>query len=214
VLRKVLVFMLVVLAGLYVAADLGARAAADAGVAKELQTSLQLSRRPDVSLGRFPFIPKLVAGRFDQVHATAHGFRTSGGLRFAEVTLDLRDVTFSALRVLRGADSSIGIGNGTGTATLTGGEITDAMRAKGVGARVSIENGRPEVSVGGAAQHVPVETSVQGTTLLVRSGALPGEIRIPLAAIVPTIEFTAVSFRADRAVLSFTVSKTRLQISG
>jgi LmeA-like phospholipid-binding len=213
VLRKALLVVLLLLAGLYVAADFGAKALADAGVSKELQSSLQLSRRPDVSLGGFPFIPKLVSGRFDQVEASARGFR-SNRVRFALVALSLHDVTFSALRVLRGADTTIGIGSGSGTAEMTASQVEQALQAAGLALTVRLADGRVTVRVPQLQAETTVALSIRKGKLLLRSSALPGAIRIPLPEVVPSIRYTAVSVRGARVVLSFRVSKTSLKIPG
>ena len=210
--RKALLAILLILAGLYVAADLGAGALADAGVSKELQTSLRLSRRPDVSLGGFPFIPKLVSGHLDDVRVTARGF-TSSGVRFDRVALTLRDVTFSTWRVLRGSDTSIGVGSGTGTASITGAEVTDAVRSAGLQVTVRLRDGHAVIAVPGGAGSVAVEASVHSGAVVFRSAGLPGSIRVPLPDVVPTIHYTGVSFSGDRAVLTFRISRTRLPIS-
>ena len=47
---------------LLVGADLGLRALAQYWIAGQLRSSLGLERRPSVSLGGFPFLPRLVTG--------------------------------------------------------------------------------------------------------------------------------------------------------
>jgi hypothetical protein len=213
VLRKALLVVLLLLAALYVAADFGAKALADAGVSKELQSALQLSRRPDVSLGGFPFIPRLVSGRFDQVGASARGFE-SNGVSFALVTLSLRDVTFSTLRVLRGADTTIGIGGGSGTAEMTASQVEQALKAAGLHVTVRLKNGRVTVRVPQVRAETSLVLSIRKGKLVLRSSALPRPIRVRLPEVMPSIRYTAVSVQGARAVLSFRVSKTSLKIQG
>jgi hypothetical protein len=213
VLRKVLLVLLVLLAALYVGADLGARALANAGVSKELQSSLQLSRRPDVSLGGFPFIPKLASGRFATVTATAHGI-SSGSVRFARVDLTLHDVEFSSWRVLRGADTTIGIGSGRGTATLTASDVSDALRSAGIHAEVTFAGGKVLIRPAGAAGPVEVTVSVHRRTLVLGSGALPAPLRIALPEVVPGIRYTRATISGSRAELGFDIRRTTLTIGG
>lgn len=209
--KRLLIRFALVPAALYVAADFGARALADAGVSKELQTSLQLSSKPDVSLGGFPFIPKLVSGRFDTVEATARRF-SSGGVRFARVDLTLRDVTTSTWRLLRGTDAKIGIGSGKGTATMTAQDVSDALRSAGLAVAVTFEPGRVVVRSTATSLEGSATPALRHGALVLRSRGLPSSVRIPLPAVVPGLRYTGVTIAGSRAVLSFDVRATTLDV--
>src|SRR5437867_10617082 len=91
--RKALVAVSVVVV-LLVGADLGLRALAQYWIAGQLQSSFRLERRPFVSLGGFPFLPRLVTGRFHSVSVESHGSVRIGPFPISAVDLTLRDVKF------------------------------------------------------------------------------------------------------------------------
>ena len=211
--KKLLIGFVLVLAALYVAADFGARALAGAGVARELQTSLELSSKPDVSLGGFPFIPKLVSGHFDTVTVSANGF-SSGGVRFAGVDLTLHDVKTSTWRVLRGADTTIAVGGGEGSATMTAADASAALRSAGLPLSVTFHDGKIAVAAStGGSPAVPVTAVVRHGALLLRSGGLPDPIRIRLPQVIPRLHFTGVKVVGPRAAFTFTVRRATLKVA-
>ena len=215
--KKLLLAFVLVLATLYVAADFGARALADAGVSKELQSSLRLSTRPDVSLGGFPFIPKLVSGHFDTVTATARGFSV-GGVRFARVDLTLHDVKTSTWHVLRGADTKIAVGGGEGTATMTAADASAALKDAGFPIEVKFEGGKVRVhavrvSGPSGTSFVVTPTIRHGVLILLGLGNFGGPVRLPLPDVVPGLLYTGVKVVGSRAELSFDVRKATLRIA-
>jgi LmeA-like phospholipid-binding len=209
-LRKLLLGALIALVGLYVAADFGAKALAERGVSREVQTSLRLSERPDVSLGGFPFIPKLVSGSFDTVTVTARGF-VSGNLRFGRVDMTLHHVTCSAWQILRGASTTIDIASGAGTATLSAADANQVLRGAGISGSVRFRDGNILLQLPGGSGSVAVSASVHGRTLTLRSAA--GTIRLPLPEVVPGLRYTGVHVGARTASFSVAVGKTSLRIA-
>lgn len=61
---------LIVLLVLLVGVDFGARYLADRQIADAVQTRLDLTDRPDVSIGGFPFLVQAVEGSYDSITAT------------------------------------------------------------------------------------------------------------------------------------------------
>src|SRR2546429_3812343 len=111
--------VLAILAALYVAADFGLKAVAQSKVASALQTKLDLSKKPEVSLGGFPFLIRALDGHLDAV--TLDGTNLSAGTQpLGEVRLTLRDVRFSATALITGKSSSVRFAGSHGTAELTG----------------------------------------------------------------------------------------------
>lgn len=94
--RKFLVILLV-LAGLLVAADFGARVYAESRTASAVQAELGTTTEPDVSIEGFPFVLHAVQGEYPQVVITAANIDNTllPGIRavatLATVTLPLRD---------------------------------------------------------------------------------------------------------------------------
>src|SRR6266540_2169879 len=111
--RKAIVAVGVVVLVL-VGADFGLRALAQYWVSGQLQTSLELDRRPTVSLGGFPFLPRLVTGRFSSVTVDSEGQVRTGRFQLSAVDLALRDVRFPPDQLLFGNKATIRAGSGSG----------------------------------------------------------------------------------------------------
>jgi hypothetical protein len=94
----VLLVIVLVLAGLLVAADRIALKVAEDRAATTLQTSQHLSQKPDVDIAGFPFLTQLAAGEFDKVTITADDVvvgNTGTTLQIDSVVADLHHVTVS-----------------------------------------------------------------------------------------------------------------------
>lgn len=98
--RRLLVVLLV-LAGLAVAADRVAVALAERAVADQLRRSEGLAQTPTVELGGFPFLTQVVSGRYDEVRVVAAGLER-GGVRVSEVDATLTGVQAPLGDVLSG----------------------------------------------------------------------------------------------------------------
>jgi len=166
--RKLIV-ALVVLVGLFIAADFGARALAESWVSRELATSLDLSKKPGVSLGGFPFIPHLVTGDVPSISADAKDF-SSNGLAFADVSLTLHRVTFSPAQLARGKKTTISFHDGTGTASLTGDDVTKALRARGgpSGITVKLDGDHAVIGSDQIGLGIAVTISLESNTLVLQ----------------------------------------------
>jgi len=205
--RKLIV-ALVVLVALFLAADFGARALAESWVSRELANSLDLSKKPGVSLGGFPFIPHLVSGDVPSVSADAKDF-SSNGLAFADVSLTLHRVTFSPSQLARGAKTTIGFHDGTGTASLTGADVTKALRARGApsGITVKLDGDHAVIGSDQIGLGIAVSVTLDGHTLVLRPlGSSIGSFHISLPTIVPGLSYRAVEIRDSLAVLSLALA--------
>ena len=199
-----LLIVLIILVVLAVGADVGARLLAQSWVSKELATSLHLSEQPNVSLGGFPFIPHLLGGTFPSVAANAGGL-TAEGVSFQKVTLSLRDVTFSLVELAAGRKTTIRAASGTGTAAITGAELTSALRAHGVSVTVRMDGDRVFVRSDQLGQEVGGTVAVDGQTLTVRPTGAPGafSFSVKLPQVIPNLEYRRVTIEGSTAVLSF-----------
>jgi LmeA-like phospholipid-binding len=202
--RKLIVVLLV-LAGLFIAADFGARALAESWVSRELATSLDLSQRPGVSLGGFPFIPHLVTGDVPSISADAKDF-SSNGLAFADVSLTLHRVTFSPTQLARGQKTKISFHDGTGTASLTGEDVTKALQAAGApsGITVKLDGDHAVIGSDQIGLGIAVSISLDGghTLVLQPRGSSIGSFHLSLPTIVPGLSYRAVEIKDSLAVLS------------
>jgi hypothetical protein len=163
-LRTILIVLLV-LAGLFVAADRVAVHFAQGEVADRLQARENLAETPDVSIDGFPFLTQLASGSLDDVHIgiphySAAAAGTAGTIRVDDLKADMKDVAFS------GDYSSATAASATGTATIAYDQLLKAAKtapaqiAPGVTARiVGLSDG------GNGKIKVSVEATVFGTKL-------------------------------------------------
>jgi hypothetical protein len=88
---RILLILVVVLGGLFVAADRVALSYAQSKAAEKIQRSQGLADKPDVSIKGFPFLTQVMDKKLDEVTVTFTGLQTtsdSGSLRVAKLTAD------------------------------------------------------------------------------------------------------------------------------
>lgn len=209
--RKTLI-LLAMLVLLLVVADFGLRSLAQERVSRELEESLDLSTAPSVSLGGFPFLPKLLSGRFPEVSVRARDI-VSEGVSIHGVRLSLREVTFSPRDLVSGRRPHIHVLHGEGTANMTGGDITAALREGGLPVDVRLESGRAIV---GAAAILPGEIeaslSLRGGSIVLTplNGAIPAGLSIDLPELMPGVRYTDLSVKGSRALLGIRLANAIL----
>src|SRR6476646_8831852 len=88
----VLLILLLVLVGAAVAGDRIALSLAEDRAASALQTSQDLSHKPDVTVEGFPFLTQLAAGSFGEVVVSAHDVTVGKAhdVHLQQVVVDLR----------------------------------------------------------------------------------------------------------------------------
>lgn len=120
-----LLITLVVLFGLFVAADRVAVAVAESQVAGKLQTQRQLAQKPGVDIEGFPFLTQLAGGKLDDVRIHAvdmvlHG--TSGDT----VTLQTFDADLKGVKLENDYSTAVA-DTATGTATVSYADLSTAL---------------------------------------------------------------------------------------
>jgi hypothetical protein len=196
-----------------VAADFGLRALAQHWVSGQLEASFELDRRPSVSLGGFPFLPRLVTGKFPSVTVESTGEVRSGRFPVSAVDLTLRDVRFPPDQLLFGNKATIRAESGTGTVILTEQEINRAFPAT-VPINIRLADGRVHIRASGQDQEVESRLRVIDNRLVLMpvQGSLPVEVRVGLPVFAPGLTYTGVSIEGSRALLSFRLNKPRIQV--
>ena len=92
----VLLVLILVLVGLFVAADRIALGIAEDKAASALQSSQNLPHKPDVTVDGFPFLTQLLANKFGEIEVTADDVPVGNNtLDIQRVSVDLHDVTVS-----------------------------------------------------------------------------------------------------------------------
>jgi hypothetical protein len=125
---RVVLVVVVVLGGLFVAADRVGVSLAQKKAAQKAQAAEGLSSRPKVSIKGFPFLTQVASGDLDHVAISADGVSVSSAGRTVQADdfhADLYDVKLS------GGFSSATASRATGSAVLTYAELTQAA-PKGV----------------------------------------------------------------------------------
>jgi LmeA-like phospholipid-binding len=201
--RRLLIILIVVV-GLLVAADYGARVYSQSVVGTELQDSLALSQKPSVSFGGWPFLPHLLSGDLPSASFSADTFTANGvGVRAVHVTLD--DLHFPSKRLIMGGGGKIHAKTGHGTASMTGADVTGALHNEGLPLDVTIHNGRAQV--GGHGITVGLDVRLIGDRVLLTPAATtipPATFTLP--TIVHGLSYTSLQVRGSAVVLSFVVT--------
>jgi hypothetical protein len=198
---RILLIVGVILGGLFVAADRIAVNVAENRAASGAQTSQGLSSKPKVSIGGFPFLSQVAAGKLDDVKITADGIAAGSGgqsVRINSFHADLHGVKLSNGYHTAVADSA------SGSAFLTYADLTKAAPA---GVTVTYggadKSGRPMVKLTG---------SFQGATLSVLSQiSVRGANGIGLHALGLPTAFTALGLDSVvRQMIDFTTQLAHL----
>ncbi len=104
---KVTIIVLIVFAGVLVAADYGLAAAAEYQVSKKMRSQLNLAADPSVNIHGFPFITQALSGDYQDITVNATGVPAKNTLRDLEVDADLHDVRVKLSDLLSGNVSQV-----------------------------------------------------------------------------------------------------------
>jgi hypothetical protein len=193
---RIVLIVVVILGGLFVAADRLAVNFAEGEAADKLKTTENLSATPDVSINGFPFLTQVAGGELDDVEVGIDSYEAAAGdgenIRIDDLTAHMKGVEFSS------DFGSATAASATGTATIAYDELLKAAKseptevAPGVTARVVslADGGNGKMKVGLEAE-VPVlgtqrlsvlsTVAVKGDTVEVRTDSLPELAGLDLA---------------------------------
>jgi hypothetical protein len=161
---RITLIIVVILGGLFVAADRIAVHLAEGKAAERAQASEGLSSKPKVSIEGFPFLTQVAGGKLHDVKITANDIAAGQGdqsVRIEHFDADLHDVKLSGAFTRAVADTA------DGEAFFTYADLTEAA-PKGVTVSYggTDKNGRAMVKVTGSVQnaHLSVlsQLSVRG----------------------------------------------------
>jgi len=180
--RKFLLLVLVVVIGLLVVADFGARAAVANQLEKRLRKDVPSATSATVDIDSFPFLGRLaVSGRIAEIHASVTDVE-AGPLRLARVTVDLHDVHLDRDALFRSRRAELtSIGQGTATADITQEELSDKLHLP-----IQLRDGKIGVRAG--PLQVGAKVTVQDNVIRVAAGpvSLPA-LRVPKAPLLPCV---------------------------
>jgi hypothetical protein len=103
---KVTVITVLVLVGVFLAADYGLAAAAEYQISKKMRTQLDLASDPSVDIHGFPFITQAISGDYKDIAINAVGI-PAGNLKELEIDADLQGVREPLSAILSGNISTI-----------------------------------------------------------------------------------------------------------
>ncbi|MEE1791344.1 DUF2993 domain-containing protein [Streptomyces sp. BE308] len=174
---RILLIVLVVLGGAFVAVDRAAVYFAESEAEGRVRITGGSAGSTDVSIKGFPFLTQVAGSRFDQVDVKLTGIRASAGgraIRISEMRAQLHDVTLGS------GYSSATAARATGTAVVNYEDLTSAANDG-----VAVEyGGDGKVKVTGTVDILgrPVSRSVlstvtlvDGRTIRVHADKVPGE---------------------------------------
>ncbi|WP_225848012.1 DUF2993 domain-containing protein [Streptomyces sp. HPF1205] len=149
---RIVLIVLVVLGGLFVAADRILVSVAQDKAAEQAKITEGLSSKPHVSIEGFPFLTQVLTGKLDDVKVEATGLAADGGtgqqVRFQSLRADLRGVKLSDGFKRAVADKA------DGQVFLTYADLRDAIGVPGL-----------KVSYGGPAKNGAALVKLSGPIL-------------------------------------------------
>ncbi|WP_328632837.1 LmeA family phospholipid-binding protein [Streptomyces sp. NBC_00356] len=127
---RILLIFVVVIGGLFVAADRIAVHFAESKAADKIRTSEGLGQTPDVSINGFPFLTQIAGGTLDDVELGIQDFeaksgKSDAGIRIADLKAEMHGVKFDSSYSSATADSA------TGTARIDYAELLKAVKKEG-----------------------------------------------------------------------------------
>jgi len=174
--------VLAFIAGLLVAADVGARSVAESQIRDRVVIAAGPAGETSARIDSFPFLARLLtAGDVSRIRVAASEV-TVEGLTLARVALDLHGVTIERDRLLSEQKVVLtALDRGTATAEVTAEQLSERL-----GVAVTLEAGRARVRVAG--QTVTATASVDDNQLrLTVAGFSVPRLRIPRLPLLPCV---------------------------
>lgn len=181
--RKLLVVLGVVLLVLVIA-DIGLKSYAEGQVGREIQSSLELAQEPSVSLGGFPFLPKLATGSFPAVTVEVEGYEAAGLVRVDRIEVELRDVHIPRSQLLSTGQGAIRAERGDGSIRITGTDATAALNQQGFPLTIRFRRGQIAASLERVTGEATADLRLEGQSLVI-TPEFP--IRVDYALLLPPV---------------------------
>ncbi|MFD4999627.1 LmeA family phospholipid-binding protein [Streptomyces buecherae] len=179
---RVLLILLVILGGLFVAADRIAVNVVESEAAKKIKSKENLTGTPEVSIKGFPFLTQVVSKKFDEIEVTFDGLTSEENgraIRITEMKATMRDVKVSDNFSSAVADHAVGRAHVS---------YADLSKAAGPGITVGYagkdDTGKSRVKISGGLLGFKISaygtvSVVDGDTIRLRAdkipaGAVPG----------------------------------------
>lgn len=224
--RKLLIAV-IVLIGLFVAADRIALLVAERQASKAIATSFDLPQRPGVSIHGFPFLTELASGNYQQVDVTMNSLVRKG------VPVQNLDAQFSSVhapvrQMLAGGSATVSADQATGTATVpysavnqqlpqgvtvsgNGGELKMSGTTTFLGRQVPFTSAASVAATGSGVRISPRHVVIDGQS--VPAGALgPLSVNLPVSDLPMHLRVN--SAQPTQSGLQISVSAQNVQVEG
>ena len=181
-----LLYTVVSLVVLAVAADRVALLLTQRAVAAQLQTSGGLSSRPHVSIHGVPFLTQAFAGKYDDVEVSASEV-TAGGGRLSKLDVTLRGVHVPLTDAVSGSVDAVPVDGLRATVLLSYADMSRQLRDRGL-------------TVSPAGDQLRVSGSVQVLGRTITASAISSVTLSGASVVVTAKRFEVGNTMADRAV--------------
>jgi LmeA-like phospholipid-binding len=208
-LGRVLLVILVVVAGVLIVGDIIVKSIAERRMEEAMQTSLDLSSRPDVTVKGWPFILRAMQGEFSSVIVVADGVRAEG-LDLRDVRLEFEKVRFSLPQIVSGNERRVRVGRGEGTAELTASELNDVLDKRGMPAMVDFTDGRVIVNSTQLNVAANAGASVDSGRLLITPEGGLETLEFELPVFTEGVTYSSARIQGSRAILHVEIGPTSL----
>ncbi len=211
--KKSIIFLIIIgiIASAVVLVDIFAKGVAERAVASSLEQSLELEEQPQVAIDGFPFIVNLLKGVLPEVTLDAEGLG-EGRIRFDSATLTLENVRFEAGTLISGDPGAIEIGGGRGSAQMSDRTLTRALKREGADIVVAFIDGSVQLTSPSTGIEGEGQLSVEGSSLVLTSDALPGSFSINLPEIAGGITYRSVEVGNGLATLIVGLSRGTFEL--
>jgi LmeA-like phospholipid-binding len=203
----------VVLVLLLVVADVGLKSFAEGQVGREVQGSLELQEAPTVSLGGFPFLPRLISGSFPLVTLGVEGYEAADVVRVDSIRVDLRDVDIPRSQLISSGSGVIQAGGGDGTLRITGKDVTAAFQDQGIPLTIRFREGGIAASLEAFEGEVSADLELRGQSVFI-TPEFP--IRVPYALELPQVvdglTYTDLRVKGGALVVDFALSDVVIEV--
>jgi hypothetical protein len=207
--RRFLIVVLVLLFAVAIA-DVALKSLAERRIERAMQSNLNLSSRPEVTIKGWPFFVRVLQGEFNSVIVVADGVSTRG-IDLRDVRLEFHDVRFSLGQILSGDERRVNVGRAEGTAAVTANELNSELRARNVPATVDFIDGQAIVSVTDLNVDAAADVSIDAGRLVVTPEGSVEALAFELPRFTEGVTYSSVRIDDSRAILQVKIGPTTLE---
>jgi hypothetical protein len=207
--RRFLIVVLVLLFAVAIA-DVALKSLAERRIERAMQSNLNLSSRPEVTIKGWPFFVRVLQGEFNSVIVVADGVATRG-IDLRDVRLEFHDVRFSLGQILSGDERRVNVGRAEGTAAVTANELNSELRARNVPATVDFIDGQAIVSLTDLNVDAAADVSIDAGRLVVTPEGSVEALAFELPRFAEGVTYSSVRIDDSRAILQVKIGPTTLE---